>query len=64
MRDEDRAKPKDLTRNVVDEVTSFASTHPGDTERAELVAAAVAQQGAVTPALNAADWQALRAICS
>jgi len=63
IRDEDRAKPKDATRQVVDEVTSFAATHPGDTERAGLVAAAVARQGAVTPALDAADWQALRAIC-
>ncbi len=61
---EDRAKPKDATERVLDQIGSYAATHPGESERAVMVEAAFMRQGAVTPALNAADWRALRQICA
>ena len=64
MHDEDRRKVKDTTRQMLDRLGNFAATHPGDSERAAMVAAAAPQESTTTPALSPADWQALRGICT
>jgi Zn-dependent protease with chaperone function len=64
LRDEDRRTPRDRMGALLDTIGDFANTHPADTERASVMAAAVRQQGRVTPALSHDDWQALRAICA
>lgn len=64
MHDEDRRKVKDSTRQMLDRLGDFAATHPGDSERAAMVAAAAPQGSMAAPALSPADWQALRSICT
>lgn len=64
MRDERGTKRRDAAERIVERIGDYAATHPGADERARIVAAAVAKQGAVTPAMTAADWQALRSICA
>ncbi|PZN94741.1 MAG: peptidase M48, Ste24p [Alphaproteobacteria bacterium] len=64
LREAEGRKPKDMTRQLLDRIGDFTATHPGDSDRAAMMAAAAARQGAVSPALGAADWQALRGICN
>ncbi|TRW14305.1 M48 family metallopeptidase [Glacieibacterium frigidum] len=64
MRDEDRKPRSDVAERLAERIGDYAATHPGADERAKLVAAAVAKQGAVQPAMSDADWVALRSICA
>lgn len=63
QRDEAAKAAGDRTRRAIDLATSFAATHPGEAERAAAITTAIPRAGATTPAMAAADWQALRSIC-
>jgi predicted Zn-dependent protease len=64
MRDADRTAAKDLATRAVDRFRDFAATHPGADERIATTKAAVSDQAVVAPAMNPADWQAMRRICN
>lgn len=60
---DDRRKPRDAVGRVVDVAADYGATHPGLRDRQATIAAALPRAGRVTPALDATDWTALRAIC-
>lgn len=54
----------DRIATETDSTPEIMSSHPLSDKRAGIARAHAAGQGAVTPALSAADWQALKAICN
>lgn len=56
----------DFFERIIEEtdgMPEFMSSHPLSKKRADLARSHAAGQGATTPALSDADWQALKAIC-
>ena len=60
---DDRRAPHDVVSRAIALASDFAATHPGSVDRERRILSAVAGQGTVTPALDQADWTALRSIC-
>lgn len=61
--DPDRRRDDDGD-SVLDRLADYAATHPSDASRQTVMAEAARRLPTATPAADAADWRALRAICS